>query len=191
GTVIAAEVRGNRLIETVQWAIDVPDNKLARQGFQMVQAGHGSRVSVGFIPHKFIYPGDAVFRKQCTECKADPSEVRRIFDGQTQVELSAVLVGSNLNAIAYAFKQGILDAADLERFDAIREHVQANGCTSADLGVFAPSGNSRSAASRYLDDLLEEFVSKRPFPNVVTCASRSRYRRTLAEATFSFPDLVD
>src|SRR5437879_5867721 len=40
GRVIDFRVEGNRLVETAQWAIDVPENVLAQRGYAMTKAGY-------------------------------------------------------------------------------------------------------------------------------------------------------
>jgi hypothetical protein len=50
GRVVDFRVEGDRLIERVQWAIDVPENQLARIGWKMTEAGYLKAVSVGFSP---------------------------------------------------------------------------------------------------------------------------------------------
>src|SRR3954468_6697856 len=54
GGVIAFEVKGDKLVETVQWAIDVPTNRLAKLGWDMTEAGFLKAVSVGMKPVKVL-----------------------------------------------------------------------------------------------------------------------------------------
>src|SRR5262245_7356133 len=48
-----------RLVETVQWAIDVPENTLAQLGWKMTKAGYLKAVSVGFWPIRMANRWDA------------------------------------------------------------------------------------------------------------------------------------
>jgi phage/plasmid-associated DNA primase len=48
------------LVETVKWAHDVPENRLAQLGYAMTKAGHLKAVSVGFIPTKMLTGGDSI-----------------------------------------------------------------------------------------------------------------------------------
>lgn len=116
GKVVEFKVAGNKLVETVQWAIDVAENKLAQFGFKMVANGYLPAVSVGFIPSKWVGSGDGEpFQAQLQELgMAKDAAVRRIFTEQEQVELSAVILPANPNSLvsmARAFKAGVLDDA--------------------------------------------------------------------------------
>ena len=116
GRVIDFRVEGARLIERVQWAIDVPENKLAQIGWKMTQAGYLKAVSVGFFPVKYLTPGSGEeWGRQLKELglPAD-APVRTIYTEQEQVELSCCVVGSNPNALAKARQAGAIDDGDLE-----------------------------------------------------------------------------
>ncbi len=121
GNVIQFEVKDSRLVETVKWAIDVPSNSRARIGWDMTRAGYLKAVSVGFIPVKMATRWDsdtAPFAAQLAELKLGPeSNVRTIYLEQEQIELSAVIIGANPNAllnVAKAYKGAVLSDADLQ-----------------------------------------------------------------------------
>src|SRR2546423_10418392 len=59
GKVIEYKVIGKKLVETVQFAVDVPEQKLASITFKMVQAGYLKAVSVGFWPIKSVSRWDS------------------------------------------------------------------------------------------------------------------------------------
>jgi len=103
GQVVDFKVVGKRLVETVQWAIDVTENKLAQLGWKMTEAGYLKAVSVGFWPTKTFTAGsnEKSFAAQLKELglPAD-SPVRAIYAEQEQIELSAVVIGANPNALA-------------------------------------------------------------------------------------------
>lgn len=129
GKVTDFEVKGKKLIEVVQWAIDVPGNVLAQRGFAMTQAGYLKAVSVGFYPVKAASRWDVDrtgYDQQLAElgltALADAQKPRTIYTEHEQVELSAVILGANPNALAKAYKAGILDDAALEDFAA--EHAR-------------------------------------------------------------------
>lgn len=116
GKVISAEVREGKLIEQVQWAIDVPECKLARFGFNMTAKGYLKAVSVGFIPTKYVTAGNEDFAKACAELKLPADTVARlrcIYLEQQQIELSACIIGSCPDALARAFHDGALKEAEL------------------------------------------------------------------------------
>lgn len=119
GRVVDFRVTGKQLIETVQWAVDVPENKLAQLGWKMTAAGYLKSVSVGFWPTKTVTAnGDAkAFVAQLRELGlASDSPVRTIYLEQEQVELSAVVIGANPNALAKSYKAGVITDSDLELF---------------------------------------------------------------------------
>jgi len=119
GKVLDFTVQGKNLIETVKWAIDVPSNVTAQKGFQMTQGGYLKAVSVGFFPTRFVTKWDndpTEFNEQMDELGLKNSDnVRCIYLEQEQIELSACVIGANPDAVARAYKAGILDDAWLEK----------------------------------------------------------------------------
>ena len=118
GKVISAEVINGQLIERVQWAIDVPDNDMARLGFAMTEAGYLKAVSVGFFPTKQSYRDSDGWSDAVKLAGLDgdaAAMVRRIFIEQEQIELSSVVIGSNANALAKAFEDGTVAEEQLAR----------------------------------------------------------------------------
>jgi phage portal protein BeeE len=133
GKVIDFRVEGARLIERVQWAIDVPENKLAQIGWKMTQAGYLKAVSVGFFPVKYVTPSSGEeWTRQLQELglPAD-APVRTIYTEQEQVELSCCVVGANPNALAKAYQAGAINDADIETLSqefSQRENGRAADC---------------------------------------------------------------
>jgi len=117
GSVRAAEVREGALMETVQWAIDVKENRLAQLGWKMTTSGHLKAVSVGFIPTETLQPEDKAYAGEVERLGLKDNPPRVIYTGQQQIELSACIIGANPNALASfarAYKGGVLDDADLQ-----------------------------------------------------------------------------
>jgi hypothetical protein len=144
GKVISGQVRDGKLVETVQYAIDVPENRLARLAFAMTTGGYLKAVSVGFFPTKLVtrvspdaWPydwasaqvaqaatreGKGVWSRQMEELKLSGADMPlTVYLEQQQIELSACLIGANPNALArcvkayaQAHKAGVLSDADLE-----------------------------------------------------------------------------
>ena len=143
GKVLEARVENGQLVETVKWAVDVPENRLAQLGWAMTQAGYLKAVSVGFLPQQIVtkmpvaswpeeWGGAAVASvatkagKQAwldyqTASGRDLGPVVTIYLRQQQTELSACVVGSNPNAVAkslreyaLAYKAGIVRDSDLD-----------------------------------------------------------------------------
>jgi hypothetical protein len=143
GKVLGAQVKNGQLVETVQWALDVPENKLAQLGWAMTKAGYLKAVSVGFLPTMVAtrlpaeeWPsswqgaaiadanrreGKKVWEAQRVSIGRDLAPVKTIYIEQQQTELSACIVGSNPNAVAKSLKEfaqahkaGVLSDADLD-----------------------------------------------------------------------------
>jgi hypothetical protein len=106
------------LVETVQWAIDVAENKLAQLGFKMTQAGYAKAVSVGFWPVKAVSKWDqdpGAYTQQLLELGlAQANAPRVIYLEQQQVELSACILGANPDALAKAYRADLLKEEDIE-----------------------------------------------------------------------------
>lgn len=136
GKVVDYRVEGKNLVETVQWAVDVPTNQLAAKGFQMTAAGYLKAVSVGFMPTKYVSKWDSnptQFQEQCEDLELTPKDnVRVIYLEQEQLELSACVIGANPDAVARAYKAGILDDAWLEKICTLRCSHQKTQNENAD-----------------------------------------------------------
>lgn len=118
GKVISAEVKDGQLVERVQWAIDVPENEMARLGFAMTQGGYLKAVSVGFIPVKQVWRDGSCWTEAVKDAGLSTEEaamVRRIFLEQEQIELSSVVIGSNANALMKAYESGAVSEEQLVR----------------------------------------------------------------------------
>lgn len=118
GKVIEMKVTGKKLVETVQWAIDVADNKLAQLGWKMTAAGYLKAVSVGFIPVRMVSKWDSdpmAYAQAMQELGlGKDSGVRAIYLEQEQIELSACIIGANPNALAKSYKAGVISDQDLD-----------------------------------------------------------------------------
>ena len=149
GKVIDFRVEGARLIERVQWAIDVPENQLARIGWKMTEAGYLKAVSVGFFPVKYVTPNSVEeWGRQLKELglPADAA-VRTIYTEQEQVELSCCVVGSNPNALAKAYQAGALNDADMETL-SLEYSQRENGRAAVPPALAAPA--REQARARFL-----------------------------------------
>jgi len=116
GKVLDFNVTNKQLVETVQWAIDVAENKLAQLGWKMTEGGYLKAVSVGFFPVTMINRWDqdtTTFNSLCLQAGADPNIVRTIYTKQRQIELSSCIIGANPNALAKALKDQCVTETDL------------------------------------------------------------------------------
>jgi hypothetical protein len=132
GKVIDFKVAGSRLVETVQWAIDVPENSLAQLGWKMTAAGYLKAVSVGFLPTKYVSRHDRDFDGELLRLQLpQEANVRCIYLEQEQIELSACIIGANANALARAYKAEVITDADLEFFSDTK-HQREHGSAAFD-----------------------------------------------------------
>lgn len=117
GKVVGWRVEGDQLIERVQWAVGV-GNHLADIGWKLTLGGFLKAVSVGFYPTKAVTRGDrTAWREQLAQLGLDETagnQISRIFTEQQQIELSAVVIGANPDAVARAYKADAIDDQDLE-----------------------------------------------------------------------------
>lgn len=116
GKVTSFRVDGAQLVERVQWAKDVAENKLAQLGWKMTTGGFLKAVSVGFFATKSHWCGTAEFAEAATALGLDvatAAQCRRIFVEHEQIELSACIIGANPNALAKAWGEGCVKDADL------------------------------------------------------------------------------
>ncbi|HWD21073.1 MAG TPA: phage major capsid protein [Verrucomicrobiae bacterium] len=176
GKVVDFQVQNGRLVETVQWAVDIAENKLAQLGWKMTEAGYLKAVSVGFLPTKCLTPNSGeAWRSQLRELGLkDNGRVRAIYTEQEQLELSACIIGANPNAVACAYHDGILRDSDLERWPQFRRALAAAAPVSARTFSFASSA-LRTAGSP-VERLLAE-PGKRQFWNA---AARHLTRQELS-----------
>jgi hypothetical protein len=147
GRVIDFQVKGNKLVETVQWAKDVPENKLAQLGWSMTEAGYLRAVSVGFYPVKMVAKWDQdqsgynkALRELGLEQTDEAKQPRAVYLQQEQVELSAVVIGANPNALAKAYKAGVIDDAGLT---LISENYSTDSGSSSTEGVHVDEHRER------------------------------------------------
>lgn len=116
GRVTSAKVEGGKLIETVMWAKNVAENKLASLGWKMTVGGFLKAVSVGFRVVKSAYPHDTGWNGYVAQAGLsadDAAKCRRIFVEQEQLELSACILGANPAAVAKAYDAKCIGEADL------------------------------------------------------------------------------
>jgi hypothetical protein len=151
GKVLDFRVENRRLIETAQWAIDVPENTAAKVGYAMTKAGYLKAVSVGFLPTLVLTrvaqddwpedwgnaqilpaqsrPGKALWSQQMKELGIAESgrQPKTIFVQQQQTELSVCVMGVNMNALAKCYKEGVLTDPDLEWISTERSKRETAG----------------------------------------------------------------
>jgi hypothetical protein len=138
GKVISFEVVNGKLVERVQWAIDVPDCRLAQIGWKMTAASYLKAVSVGFWPTEYVTPGQTGWKEELAELKLDENAgIRCIYTEQEQVELSACIIGANPNALAKAYKADAISEEDIDFLSrsATLNPQRANAPSAFDSGL--------------------------------------------------------
>jgi HK97 family phage prohead protease len=98
GRATEVEVRGHQLWLRVQFATHI--NPLARMAYELYRGGFLRAVSVGFIPLRW-------------ENGHEHTPWRRRYLEQELIEVSAVPVPANPNALALAAKAGVVSRADV------------------------------------------------------------------------------
>jgi hypothetical protein len=151
GKVVSFEVVNGKLIERVQWAIDVAENQLAKIGWKMTEAGYLKAVSVGFWPTEYVTPGQTGWKEELAELKLNEnSGIRCIYTEQEQVELSSCIIGANPNALAKAYKA---DAINDEEFDFLAVNATLNPQRAN-----APSAFDSGLADWASDQTRQQFI---------------------------------
>jgi len=119
GKVLSAEVADGQLIERAQWAIGL-GHAAADVGFKLTEAGFLKAVSVGFYSTKMAarWKDEKEFLEAIEAygiAPADAAKLRCIHLEKEQLELSAVVIGANPNALAKGFEAGAIGEEDLHR----------------------------------------------------------------------------
>lgn len=139
GKVVDWKIQGNQVVETVQWAIDVPENEMAQLGFKMTQAGYLKAVSIGFMPTSYCTKWDSnptMFQQALKDMNIPATaNVNCIYLGWQQLELSACVIGANANAVAKAYKAGIITDAWLEKISSQKAQQATANSTDGPAAV--------------------------------------------------------
>lgn len=122
GKALTTEVRGNALVQEIEFAVDI--NPIAKLAFELYRGGFLNAVSVGFIPLEWQEGGGA-------------DKFRRRFVKQELLELSAVSIPANPNALQHAVKAGAVEPVDLRELADFLEQFCGKE-TTPDPDVSAP-----------------------------------------------------
>lgn len=119
GKVLSAEVMDGQLVERAQWAIGL-GHAAADVGFKLTEAGFLKAVSVGFYTTKMAarWKDEKEFLEAVEAYgvpASDAAKLRAIHLEKEQLELSAVVIGANPNALAKGFEAGAIEEEDLAR----------------------------------------------------------------------------
>jgi|ERR1043166_1343104 HK97 family phage prohead protease len=98
GKSLITEIRGDHLYQRVQFAVE--ENPLARVAYNLYKGGFLNTVSVGFIPLRW-------------EDGTQHTPFRRKYVEQELIEVSAVSIPANPNAVSLALRAGAIELTDL------------------------------------------------------------------------------
>src|SRR5262249_43244731 len=110
GRSLITEVRGDHLFQRVQFAVE--ENPIAKLAYGLYKGGFLNAVSVGFIPRRW-------------ENGSQEAAYRRKFVEQELLEVSAVSIPANPNALALAIKSGAVERTDLRELHALLKYFEA------------------------------------------------------------------
>lgn len=132
GKAVLTEVRGNALVQDIEFAVDI--NPVAKLAFDLYKGGFLNAVSVGFIPLEW-------------EDGNQSTPHRRKFLKQELLELSAVSIPANPNALQNAVRAGAVDRSDLRD---LAEFLKSFCSTKADAELNPSTGESDANAVQLL-----------------------------------------
>src|SRR4051812_46377636 len=115
GKSLITEVRGDHLFQRVQFAVD--ENPVARLAYGLYKGGFLNAVSVGFIPLRW-------------ENGSQEAGYRRKYLEQELLEVSAVSIPANPNALTLGLKSGAIEKGDLEELFSLLKHFCNGGSPS-------------------------------------------------------------
>jgi HK97 family phage prohead protease len=110
GQALKTWVSGNALLQT--WKFASQENPFAKIARDLYRGGYLRAASVGFVPLKWENGNEkAGFQRKYTE--------------QELLEVSAVGIPANPNALALAIKDGAVEKSDLRELSAILKHIDS------------------------------------------------------------------
>lgn len=161
GKVTDFRIEGGKLIERAQFALDVPEQPLARLAWRLVETGYLKACSVGFMPIRTVARWDdaAAWADAVKLLGLDAettAKARLIYLEQEQMELSVCIVGANPSALAKAYNGGVINDDDMSLIETISEVKDGRrSATGAHTPDRAPVARGRERA-----DWLREVKSK-------------------------------
>jgi len=154
-------VRSGKLYQRIRFATDV--NPMAKIAYGLYSAKFLNAVSVGFLPLKWEEPathslsapwGEGVGEVASSVSSAQSpishlrsSKFSRRYVEQELLEVSAVAIPANPNALALAYKSGALEKSDLRALAALLHHT-----LSAGQAIPSPGGEGKPALRNAFDE---------------------------------------
>src|SRR5205823_209045 len=118
GKSLITELRGDHLFQRVQFAVD--ENPIAKLAYGLYKGGFLRAVSVGFIPIRW-------------ENGSAEAGYRRKYLEQELLEVSAVSIPANPNALQLALKSGAIHKTDLQQLADLLTHCCTEGAPPSPL----------------------------------------------------------
>ena len=183
GRALITEIRQGRLFQRVQFATDA--NPMARIAYGLYSGKFLNAVSVGFIPIRWLdtdgtehstrnaasslsltpglQPGDlaAASAKNCfnsfpAATLRTPNSPLRTYLEQELLEVSAVAIPANPNALALAYKSGAVEKCDLrETLDLYRAVAEGEGGSAPATRIQNPAPHPLLSLAREVRDLMK------------------------------------
>lgn len=104
GKALITEVKGDHLYQRVEFAVDA--NPVAKIAYQLYKGGFLRAVSVGFIPKKW------------ENGSREAGYARKYLESEL-LEVSAVSIPANPNALKLGFESGAVDKSDLKELNEL------------------------------------------------------------------------
>ncbi len=140
GRALVTEIRGNALFQRVEFAVDV--NPMARIAYGLYRGHFLNAVSVGFLPIRW-------------ESGGENSAWRRRHLEQELVEVSAVGIPANPDALQMGLRAGAIERGDLrDLLDAV------SGVLQAESGTEVPFESNKAGQNHLCGAGLSGWVSR-------------------------------
>ncbi len=122
GRALTTEVRDSKLVQRIQFATDA--NPFARIAYALYKGKFLNAVSVGFIPLRWE---DGSSSSSCSSSSSEARrQVRRRYLEQELLEVSAVGIPANPNALALAYTSGAVQKSEVQAtIDLLRQTISA------------------------------------------------------------------
>jgi HK97 family phage prohead protease len=126
GRATVTEVRSGKLVQRIEFATDV--NPIARIAYGLYKGKFLNAVSVGFVPVRW-------------EDGSPKTNYRRKFLEQELLEVSAVSIPANPNALALAYKSGAIEKSDIRELSQLLNSLNSTSSSPHASAPVSPNGN--------------------------------------------------
>lgn len=121
GRSLMTEVQNGKLYQRIEFAVDI--NPMAKIAYGLYRGKFLSAVSVGFIPIRW-------------ETGSQDAPYRRKYLEQELLELSAVAIPANPNALVMGVKSGAVEEADVrEAFELLKQFCSDKAASAINTGT--------------------------------------------------------